>query len=122
MSLIVTGRARLTAGQLIGRASETIPAFVPITVDGYRGNSSNIDHFGKIIGVTMVPAESGSEVLICSHGSITNPNWNWTKKGPSFVNGMDISDMSPDNGWSQAIGIIDSAKSLYVHLGPPILL
>lgn len=103
-------------------ASTNIPAFSAITSAGDRADSSNILHFGKIIGITKTIVFSGFIVEICQIGELENLNWAWITGQEIFLNGNSLSSVSPISGFVQRLGIAKNSTTIIVELESPVLL
>ncbi len=103
-------------------ATENIPAFTVVTIDGHRANSNNpVSDRGRVIGVSEAAVLSGFIGTAITGGEITNPSWSWTPGTKLFLNGQNISAAAPGTGFSQFIGTARNAQTIIVQLGPPIL-
>ncbi len=103
-------------------AADTIPAFSTVTSGGRLGNSSNLAHFGKIVGPNAIAGVIGFPVDVQQIGELTNPAWTWSIGDVIFLNGTVLSKVPPSTGFSQFIGVARSATIIVVELGVPVLL
>jgi hypothetical protein len=104
-------------------ATEDIPAFVIVTIDGHRADSNNpVSDRGRVIGITEEAVQSGFVGNALTGGEITNPLWNWTPGAKLFLNGQNLSTVAPSTGFSQFIGVARTATTIMIQLGDPILL
>jgi len=103
-------------------ATETVPAFLAITINGQLANSDNPFHVGRIIGITrerILPRFSGE---VQTYGELVNPAWRWIAGEPIFINGTYLSRISPSVGWIKKIGVAKNPTTILVELESSILL
>jgi len=103
-------------------ASESFPAFSAVTTFGTRANSSNLAHYGKVIGLNAQAAVNGFVVDLQQFRELTNGLWAWSIGDVIFINGTSLSKVPPASGFVQQVGIAKSAAVLVVEFGPPLLL
>lgn len=99
-----------------------IPAFTLVTANGEIADSSNIFHFGHVVGLSTVAVLSGFTDTVVAEGEVTNGSWSWTNNDKIFLNGTSLSTISPSTGFSQFIAIAKNNNTIYVRLQQPILL
>src|SRR5678816_466714 len=76
-------------------ATESVPAFSPITISGQLANSDNPFHIGRVVGITkerILPRFSGE---VQTYGELVNPLWRWSPGETIFVNGTYLSRIAP---------------------------
>lgn len=103
-------------------ATTNIPAFQATTSTGDRADSSNVLHYGKVVGITKAVVLSGFVVEVCQIGEIQNLGWSWTAGQNIFLNGNSLSSSSPVSGFIQQVGIAKNSTTVIVKLASPILL
>lgn len=110
-------------------AGEDIPAYTLVVPDSpqkiFKADSNNPNHFGKIIGITIIgDIATGDQGTVVYGGRISNGAWNWTPGDILFLNGQGISTTPPDEGssvFSQQIGVADSPGTIILRIQPAIL-
>lgn len=101
---------------------DAVPAYVMVTADGRRADSSNSAHFGKVVGMTTQAYSIGAVASLVDDDEVTNTGWAWSPGAKLFLNGTNVSTTPPSTGWSQMIGVARSANTVIIQLRPPILL
>ncbi len=101
---------------------QNVPAFVMVTVDGFRADSSNLAHRGKVVGMTTVAVNSGFIASLVDDDEVTNPAWAWTSGQKLFLNGTGISPTAPSTGFSQLVAVARNPVIAVIQLGPAIML
>jgi hypothetical protein len=104
------------------QAAEDIPAYTFITVTGFKANSNNIAHYGKVIGIVQIATLTGFIASAVDEGEIQNPTWTWTPGAKLFINGTSISTTPPASGFSQKVAVAENANTIIVGLEQPVLL
>jgi hypothetical protein len=104
------------------QAAENIPAYTFITATGFKADSNNTAHFGKVIGIVQLATLIGFVASAVDEGEIQNPVWSWTPGAKLFINGTSISTTPPTSGFSQKVAVAENANTIIVGLGQPILL
>jgi hypothetical protein len=103
-------------------ATESVPAFSPITINGQLANSDNPFHIGRVVGITrarILPRFSGE---VQTYGELVNPLWRWSPGESIFVNGTYLSRVAPSVGWIKKIGVAKNSTTIIVELESSILL
>lgn len=103
-------------------ATVNIPAFSLVTANGKVADSSNIFHFGHVIGLSTVAVLSGFIDTVVTEGEVFNGLWSWTNNDKLFLNGTTLSTVAPLTGFSQFIAIARNNNTIYVRLQQPFLL
>lgn len=122
MAFQVVSRAKITVGNLMIVAAEYIPAYSVVTVSGEIADSSNYNHFGKVVGIALNTVSPGAEVVVCYNGLMNSPDWTWNHNSVLFLNGKNLSFTAPLVGWNQIIGVSSGTKGMVVNVTLPILL
>lgn len=104
------------------QAAEDIPAYTFITVTGFKADSANIAHYGKVIGIVQLATLTGFIASAVDEGEITNVAWSWSPGAKLFINGVAISATPPSSGFSQMVAVARNATTIIVRIEPPILL
>lgn len=86
-------------------------------------DNTNLDHLGKVLGVTTSAITAGNEVKIVRGGLINFEGWSWDVDLPVYLatNGL-LTQNPASSGFSQIIGFAESPTGLFVNLREPILL
>lgn len=102
-------------------ANVDIPAFSLVTANGQIADSTNLFHFGHVVGLSTTLTLNGFIDTVVTEGEVTGP-WTWTNNDKIFLNGTSLSTTPPTTGFSQFIAIARSNNTIYVRLQQPILL
>lgn len=103
-------------------ATVNIPAFAAVISTGKPADSSNMGHFGKVIGMAPAAIANGFSGSIVESGDVTNPAWTWTTGDLIFLNGTSLSTTPPSVGFAQYIAIAKGPTVVVVELGTPMSL
>lgn len=103
-------------------ANTNIPAFSLVTGNGQIADSSNLAHFGHVIGISTAAVLSGFIDTVVTEGEVTNGLWTWVNNDKIFLNGTSLSTTPPASGFNQFIAIARNNNTIYVRLQQPILL
>jgi predicted RecA/RadA family phage recombinase len=103
-------------------ASQFLAAFTVVTSTGERADSSNLAHFGKVIGVTLADIASGFSGNIADGGEVQNLSWTWPSGNVIFLNGVGLTTTPPIIGFSQKIGLVKNSSTIWLELETPVLL
>lgn len=118
-----SGDGSSASGIYTVKVFEYVPAYAPVMANGYRVDTSNPSHMGRVAGVTLDEAWPGDNVLICFYGEVVNPSWNLTVNKSIFVNGQSLSVIPPETGWVQALGFVrETPTSIFMRIDTPVLL
>lgn len=112
----------IESGMLEIQVAENIPAFTFITFTGFKVDSSNLGHYGKVFGLVPMATNTGFIANVMEEGEVTNPSWSWSPGTKLFINGTTISSTPPSSGFSQLVAVAKSADTIVVRIEPPILL
>jgi len=84
-------------------------------------DGANPSHVGRVIGITVNAAASGTNVAIAPSGELTETSWNWTP-GAVFVgaNGV-LTQAPPASGFTQAIAVVITPTRIRVQILSPTL-
>ena len=99
-----------------------IPAFSLVTENGEIADSSNIFHFGHVVGISTVPVLTGFIDTVVTQGEVTNNLWSWVNNDKLFLNGTTLSTIPPATGFNQFIAIARNNNTIFVRLQQPIRL
>jgi hypothetical protein len=103
-------------------AASSFPAFSAVTSAGALANSSNLAHYGKVVGLNALAATLGFVVAVRQIGELTNGAWSWSIGDVIFLNGTTLSKVPPSTGFVQQLGVARSATTIVIEMYPPILL
>ncbi|MBK8393659.1 MAG: hypothetical protein IPL26_00190 [Leptospiraceae bacterium] len=104
-------------------ASENLPILSPVNFNGLLANSDNTDLPNSIcLGITIENILNGNEGKIKTSGIIENSSWNWTVNETIFLNGNTLSQVKPETGFIQKIGIAKTANSILLKISDAIIL
>jgi predicted RecA/RadA family phage recombinase len=103
-------------------ASEDLDAFVAVTSGAELADSTNVAHWGRVIGLTLGAIAADSSGAIAKEGRVENPAWSWSTGDVLYLNGTSLSTTAPSTGFSQVIGVALNATTVVIKLGVPILL
>jgi hypothetical protein len=86
-------------------------------------DNTNLDHLGKVLGITTSAVTAGNEVKIIRGGLINFDGWSWDVDLPVYLatNGL-LTQNPASSGFSQILGFAESPTGLFVNLREPILL
>ena len=112
------------SGNIIAvQAAQDIPAFVVITNEGTRANTSEPHHATRILGVTVDEAQAGHLVKTVRSGVVENPNWSFNPNAVIYLNGQELSEIAPAMGFIVKIGItLNRPTALVVDISRGVLL
>ncbi len=103
-------------------ASEDVAIYLPITSDGFEGDSTDLTQLGDICGVTDEAILSGFSGVVITQGEITNSAWTFVTGDIIFLNGSVLSTVAPSTGYSQKIGQVIRTDTIKVEIEEPIKL
>lgn len=103
-------------------AAEDLPAFVMVTVNGNIADSSNITHYGKVVGMTIASVVAGSIAGLIDDEEVTNLAWSWVAGQKLFLNGTTLSVTSPSSGFCQMVAVARNNNTIIMRIEVPILL
>ena len=104
-------------------ASENLPILSPVNFNGLLANSANTDLPNSIcIGISIEEILNGNEGKIKTSGIIESSSWNWVENGTLFLNGNTLSQVKPESGFIQKIGIAKTANSILLKISDGIIL
>jgi len=101
---------------------EAVPAFVMVTSTGFRADSTNQAHRGKVVGMTTAAVGIGEVATLSDDDEVTNVGWSWSPGQNVFLNGNIVSASPPSTGFSQKVGMARNANILVLQIGPAIQL
>lgn len=106
-------------------AAVNLNAYKIITTDStgkaIYGDSGNLDHKGKILGVSLNSALTGSNINIITFGSITNTGWSFTPEQSLYV-GLNGEISTIQVGlFSQYLGYAVTPTEIFIRLGKTIV-
>lgn len=89
-----------------------------------HADHTEIDHAGKIIGLTLGSAVADAEITVCSFGLVTEASWSWdiTKPNIFLSTTGQITQTPPTSGFACVIGYAVSATQLFVRIQPSTIL
>jgi hypothetical protein len=102
---------------------EDIPPFAPINLNGKLADSyllSLIDGTCQGISIVNVPLNMMGQFQVS--GIIQNPLWNFVENQPVFLNGISLSQIRPETGFLQRIGIAKTPDTLILKISEPVRL
>ena len=84
----------------------------------------NVDHSGKIIGVTISSAIQGYPVTINKSGVVVENSWNWVPGGDIWLgaNALPVQDVPINAAFLQRIGYAVSTNSMRVSIDDSVIL
>jgi hypothetical protein len=86
-------------------------------------DNTNLDHLGKVLGITTSAVLAGEEVKIIRGGLIEFEGWSWDTDLPVYLAANGLLTQNPASvGFSQILGFAESPTGLFVNLREPILL
>lgn len=108
-------------------AAETLSGHVAVILndDGEieKGDNTNSDHIGRVIGVTTQAITIGATGYVQTYGPLTEPSWTWTMGLPVFLSTAGgLTQTPPATGFFLKIGIPEDTTTLFVRIGEPIQL
>jgi hypothetical protein len=88
-----------------------------------HADQTNLNHLGKVLGITLNSASDGEDVDILLTGFVSFNGWDFDVNLPIYlgVNGL-ITQVLPVNGFSQILGFAESPDTIFVNLREPIVL
>lgn len=111
-----------TGGTISVLATEDLVAFVAVTANGKRADSTNTLQIGKVAGISAAAILTGFRGSVTTGGPIVNASWSWTINDSIFLNGTALSTVAPSTGYLQPIGIATAADTISVEVQTPIRL
>lgn len=86
-------------------------------------DNTNLNHLGKVLGITTSAVLDGEEVKIIRGGLIEFEGWSFNVDLPVYLaeNGL-LTQNPATQGFSQILGFAESPTGLFVNLREPILL
>ena len=100
-----------------------IPAFVTVTNEGTRATTTNPHHATRILGVSVEDALAGHLVKVVRSGVIENPAWTFNPNAVIYLNGEELSEIAPHDGFIVKIGItLNNPTALVVDISRGVLL
>ncbi len=116
-----------TAGQTItGTAAVAVSGYLAVSASSAGlspADSTNAAIAGSVIGVATNGANVGGSVTVQAQGPVTFNGWSWIAGEPVFVGaGGVLTQVAPSVGFSQVIGVAETATTLIVDLSSPVLL
>lgn len=109
----------MTAARAIGghRAAVITPQGLAIA------SSDDPDHLGRVVGVTLHAANAGLPVAVQAMGAIAEPSFAFSGLGPVYFDADGrLTRTPPIRGFQQQVGVAVGPSTLFVDIGPPILL
>jgi hypothetical protein len=104
-------------------ANEDLPAFIPVTLNGKRADSSLLSQVDATCqGISSFEVLTNNAGLFQASGVIINPLWNWTVNQSVFMNGNTLSQIRPSTGFLQRVGIAKRSDTLILKISDPIRL
>jgi len=103
-------------------AAEDLPAFTMVTVNGNIADSSNVTHYGKVVGITLASVVSGSLAGLIDDEEVTNLSWSWVAGQKLFLNGTALSITPPSSGFCQMVAVARNNNTIIMRIEVPILL
>jgi len=84
---------------------------------------SDESHFGKVLGISVTSASSGSPVTVQLFGELVDSSWSWTPQEWIFVgdNGQ-LTQQIPEGPWIQVMGHATSTTSVEIKVREPTIL
>lgn len=108
-------------------ASSVIQAYRLVTTninnEIIHASSDNINHAGRIIGISENSAATGGVVRILTEDSITNPSWVLSANGKIFLGLDGVLTHDPNTGvFTQDVGYAVNSTTAFISLQFPIIL
>ena len=94
--------------------------------DAQYASSNNINHIGKVVGITTSATTTGSTTEIRTMGKFEEPSWNFDVNLPIYL-GIDglitqVTPALPNSLFSQIVGYVINPTNIYIQLQTPIIL
>lgn len=88
-----------------------------------HADKDNLDHFGRVRGISANAAAKDATVRIQVFGPMAEPSFTFTPGQPIFV-GTDghLTQTAPTSGWLQQVAVAETATRIFIDLQPPIRL
>ena len=114
-----TGNIQLSAGTTISATT----AIAAINVLLYPANSSDINQFNNVLGMSTNGGAAGTLISFQQTGIIGLPSWNFTPGNPVFVGTTGpVTQTPPTSGFLQILGTALTSKTMILNIQPPVLL
>lgn len=94
-------------------------------IDGksYLASSDDVLTAQTIRGITIQSGDEDDTVTVISEGEITNNSWNWSGNQSLFLGvGGVITATKPVTGYAVRIGYATSPDTMFISIGPVIIL
>lgn len=106
-------------------AGENIPQYAPVTADGFVADTTNPNHFNRLIGIARESVLTGNTGMATLAGDVTNPLWSFVPGDKLFldvgaISTTPLADTSP--GFSQIIGTATYPTKICVDIKQAIFL
>jgi hypothetical protein len=86
-------------------------------------DSSNLNHLGKVLGVSVQSVLEGESVNVIRGGLLEFEGWSWDVNLPVYLAQNGLLTQNPVSaGFSQIVGFAESPTGLFVNLREPIQL
>lgn len=94
--------------------------------DAQYASSNNLNHIGKVVGITTSATTTGSATEIRTMGKFEEPSWNF-ETGLNIYLGNDglitqVIPTFPTSLFSQVVGYVINPTTIYIQLQTPIIL
>jgi hypothetical protein len=85
-------------------------------------DSANLDHVGKVLGITTGAAAQNANITIKAFGELTEPSWNWDMDKSIYLgaNGA-LTQTPPTVGFLLEVAFPLSPTSVFVSLKQPFV-
>jgi hypothetical protein len=103
-------------------AIDTIVKYNLVTTDGLNADSSNVSHFGKLLGLALVNIAPTFVGRVQVYGLLINALWSWSVGDNIFLNGTILSNTPPTTGFLVQIGYADTPTKIIITMENRILL
>lgn len=105
-------------------AQEDIPQYSVVTIDGFVGDSDNLVHKNKILGIANDLTPQGQTGIATVEGEIENLLWTWNVNDNLYLNGINLSSIPPAGSarFSKIIGRALTATKILIELEESIQL
>lgn len=100
-------------------ANVDIPAFSLVTENGQIADSTNLFHFGHVVGISTILVLTGFTNTVITQGEVSNPAWSWVNNDKLFLNGISLSTVPPVTGFNQFIALAKNNNTIFVRLQQP---
>jgi len=107
------------------QAAEDVLAGDVITSTGFKADSNNSAHRGKVAGIAKADTLTGFAIPVQTGGKITIPGWNWTNGYRLFLNQKQLSTLpgnSSNSIFIQSMGLAAGTDTIIIEIEESIKL